>query len=278
VDIADDMRVYSVPTTDRLINAADGTVRKSAGSGAATSFGVAIDNTGRIEGQAGLLWLANGGTVGGQILVSNAATVQLLGGAFVLTPYTFSGAGFFGLSAGSDVTLSGTLSEAMGWNDGTLRGEFTISPLGSLRVWGSADRHFNGVVTNHGLVDFMDDMKVYSIAETDRLINAPDGTLRKSAGSVVATDFGAATDNYGVTEGGVGLLSFVTGYQQLSGTTRLVNGARIQSVNGFRLAGGELSGNGTFLGSVTNNGAVRPGNGAASITIDGDYVQGQTAH
>jgi len=143
VDIAEDMIVYTVDVTDRLVNAADGTVRKSAGTASATAFWVPVDNGGLIEGQAGMLWLRNGGTIGGQIVVSNAATVQLLGGAFVLTPYIFSGAGFFGLSAGSDVTLGGTLSEAMGWNDGTLRGEFTISPVGSLTVSGSADRHFN---------------------------------------------------------------------------------------------------------------------------------------
>ena len=68
-----------------------------------------------------------------------------------------------------------------------------------------------------------------------------------------------------------GRLGLNGGYAQFSGATRLF-GASIQVPVGFDLAG-ELSGDGTFIGSVTNRGVVRPGQGAGRLTIQGHYTQ-----
>lgn len=49
------------------------------------------------------------------------------------------------------------------------------------------------------------------------------------------------------------------------------------SPNGLNLAGSELSGSGAFIGSVTNNGVVRPGNSAGLLTFKATMCRGRTA-
>jgi hypothetical protein len=153
-----------------------GTVRKSAGSGAASlgpsHSSLNFNNNGTVEVQSGALQLANG-TSAGVFNVSTGATLEFIGGSHVLhTSATFNGPGLtrvaggtLGVDEGHSATANGplefsagtisgagalTVNSQMTWTDGQMYynydngGPLTIAAGATLTISGAADKRIVG--------------------------------------------------------------------------------------------------------------------------------------
>jgi hypothetical protein len=93
------------------------------------------------------------------------------------------------------------------------------------------------------------------------------GTLRVAAPGV--TTFETPLTSSGTVQVGGGGLELLAGYTQTAGVTTL-EGTRL-AASELLIGGGELRGDGTLEGAVTNSGRIEVG--AAGLGIAGDYLQ-----
>jgi hypothetical protein len=103
------------------------------------------------------------------------------------------------------------------------------------------------------------------------------GTFTKSAGANVATvDW--PMENRGTVKAVTGRLLLNGGYSQQAGNTSISQGAVIESPLAVALAGGSLTGRGTFKApNLMNNALVAPGESAGRLTIEGALADGGSA-
>jgi hypothetical protein len=174
-----------------------GTLRKSGGTGASGfSAGVAVTNVGTVQVQSGTLNFPGGFTSSSTFDVSAGARIELENGTFnFLTGHTFTGNGFYGVSAGSPVingpiintnfTLAGgtlnitnQLTGALYWQGGNLAGDLLIATNAVLDFGGNASKTFNGgTITNHGTVVWPSSGPIFWYFNTGHFENAAGGLV-----------------------------------------------------------------------------------------------------
>ena len=117
--------------------------------------------------------------------------------------------------------------------------------------------------------------QIYPDFSLRNLVKAPTGILRKTDGTNTSTRINFLTlENHGSIESHSGLLQLQDrdwSFVDRGGSLKLFN-ASIQ-IPGTVVLRGELTGTGTFIGSVTNQGVIRPGVGTGALTIQGNLTQ-----
>lgn len=245
----------------------------------------------------------SGGTqlVGGSLILGNAQ-------GFGTGDVTVSDGSTWGVNDDSTITnnfslSSGTSTVALSDHDFTLSGD--ISGGGALNKTGSGTLTLNGANTfTGGITIESGGVTTGSFASTGRvsmeanttftlsdslqlaqLLGGNGGTVAIGSHTLTVNNFlngelGAGLTGSGALEkSGIGTL-ILSGVSSFSGSTTVSGG--ILRVNGTLPSAitvnsaGVLSGKGT-TGTVTNNGAVRPGSSIGTLTIAGNYVQGSNA-
>jgi hypothetical protein len=259
-------------TGGTLITAGNGVI---SGDGPGGSGGVLKDitNTGSVViGDQEAITLAGTFTNNGSVTVNsagNGATLRFVDGT------TLAGTGTVTLSNnGSNYLMASNGSEAL-----------TIAPGATIQGAGNISPGFSGGsnmlrITNQGLVH-ANISGAALVIRAEAFNNTPftnTGTLRASNGATLFFSGSSTLTNNGGTldvltgstisaGGGITLL-------QTSGTIDL-NGGDMNFPLGVDLNGGQLIGNGTFTGSVRNNGGtLGPGHSPGKIVITGNYTQG----
>jgi hypothetical protein len=122
----------------------EGTIRKSAGVGTNVISGMVLNNIGLVDVQSGgLSFPSPGFTSSGTFRVAGGAAVLLEGGTFNLNPgHAFSGAGFYGVPSGDNVTIYGTIPGANFQMNGQLYGTNILA--GTMNAY---DGYFGGAIT-----------------------------------------------------------------------------------------------------------------------------------
>lgn len=286
-----------------FINAVGGTYTKSAGT---TTFNVPFSNSGAVNVTGGTLNLATGGTFydGSSIGSSGSGVAQLTGGVL-----TGNGTGVFtatnflltGGQLSGNMTFLGT-TNWVGSNFNTA-GTATIGATGTMDITSAADHDFQGhAIVNNGTVNWLagnlrsgsngsiTNNATWNDAASAQVngaygggttfTNAATGVYNKTAGvttmgsgifvnegTVSVTggqlDLVGGTLSNGSTIGssGPGLVQLTSGTLTASGTVNVQN---------FVLAGGTVTGNQTFAGSLTWTGADF--NSANTTTISSGSV------
>lgn len=293
----------------RIVNAG-GTVAVPAVSGApttATIDGVAYDATG------GTTTIAGGRTLvlsGGARGLLNATTVDGTGTLAAATPVSDSGtvtvSGQTTVDLRSGGSLDGTArlsgAGAFTWTGGNVSGDLTVA-TGSATVSGTTHKilatvnggsqtstlRFSGKTTfpSGTLLDL--DRSFLTFAGTTTLRNgvqlSQGGGVTNTGhlivdpgkGGTVAKNFNGSLTNRGRLDVRSGTFALSDGLAQSKGTLEIAKGAAVDdtALGPFPLTGGTLAGEGTFEGTVVNQGgSVAPAGGSIGrLTIAGDYTQ-----
>ena len=246
---------------------------------------------------AGTGGLSNSGT----ITVDGDSAVQVLNGSFVqsgsgtTTTVTGKGARLQVLAVGASYTDSTDLNTS-GTVGMDIQADTTLSiESGGIACVGSSSSSCNGVLplgspqfnrdlTNEGAIAIQSGGKlevsgnaydggaiaIQSGGELDVSGNAYD-----SSTGTVTNDGTLMVDGTMQTSGTVfdsGKIDPTT-YTQSGGTTDLAGGSVISPT--VDLQGGSLTGNGTIQGNLVNDALVNPGLSNTTLTVDGNYTQGQ---
>lgn len=273
VDIqADANLTYVGGGASTFVNAAGGTLRKSAGAGSTVvSSNITFSNAGIVHADSGTIDFAGGSntfqpgtrfTGAGVNQTSGAASFN---GDFTSSNLVFAG----GVQIGNNALLNGTV----GWTGGQLQGSWTIGSGQTLNASGSGSKSFNGAnvtnngainwstssgfgllsstIQNNGLIDIQQDVNIqYAGGGASNFINA--GVLRKSGGAgTTSITSNVAFSNPGTIEALSGTLVLPANFNNtgtISGT------ARIQTNN------------------LTNSGTIAPGYPLGMLTLEGNLV------
>ncbi len=252
-------------------------------------------------GTANFLGMINLG--GSNSLISGTAnfsgSASISGGTLNIAGGTanFNGSGLIAptvlnLSLGS---LGGTndllVSGPMVWTGGNINGLGTVRAEGGLTIADDANRYFVGRTLNNtaqatwsagviyasggaaisnapgAVFDLAADVSYFDTGSRG-FFNA--GVLRKTSGTNTA-GFGVNFTNSGTVQVQRGTLS-INRYVQTAGWT-LLEGGNLSTGQPLQLQGGRLAGTNRVVGSVVNNGTVRPGSSLGSMVIAGSYTQ-----
>ena len=284
VEIETNTKVYNSGPYSRFINTTHGGVRKIGETNGWFDLEVPLENYGRVEVQTGAVNLRGGGVISGKFEVSSNALLRLAGGSCWMAEFAVSGSGFFGVDENSNlqspfslVGLHGVMNGPLEWRGGAISGSdhFTIGTNGTLTIRKMSATPYQmrmRTLTNAGLIDIVSDVE---IGGPCNLVNAPTGILRKTDGTNTSTRINFLTlENHGSIESHSGLLQLQDrdwSFVDRGGSLKLFN-ASIQIPGTFVLRG-ELTGTGSFIGSVTNQGVIRPGVGTRALTIQGNLTQ-----
>jgi len=223
-----------------------GTVKTTV-STLSTLSGALINNAGAsinvVNGSA--LELESGGTYtnAGTINVMNTAQLSVLNGAD-LTNFQS------GTLTGGTYNIAGTMNFDIG---DLVTNQAAITMSGSGSVWADASGP-------NGLSDF-------STNGAQGQFSLLNGASLQSGGDF--TNSGAVTIGAGssFTMGSSG----TNNYTQTGGSTVVDGTLQATTVN---LNGGDISGTGTLVANVENEGSVDPGDAPGTLTIEGNYTQG----
>jgi len=266
-----------------FVNSSGASYTKTAGT---TTFNVGFNNNGAISVTGGTLNLNAGGTFasGASIGSTGGGLVQLLGGTLTLNG-AIAVSNF--TLAGGDVAGSHTLTGTLNWQNGTLNssGVTTLAAGGTLTLSGAVNHDFNGrTIANDGTIRWtagslrsgnggsisnfalwedsasgFDFNVAYGGGAT--FVNQASGTYLKTGGT---TTLNAPMVNYGTVTVSGGTLNLNAGgtfhdgssvgssgggVVQLTGGTLTAGGAVGFTATNFKLSGGTVSGNMTFLGT-----------------------------
>jgi hypothetical protein len=294
----------------RIVNDG-GTVQVPAVSGAASTSatidGVAYDATGGSTTiGAGRTLVLSGGARG----LLSGTTVDGTGTLAAATPVTDSGTVTVATQTTVDLRSGGSLdgtakvsgAGAFTWTGGNISGDLTVA-TGSATVSGTTHKilatvnggsqtsslRFTAPTTFPAgtLLDL--DRSFLTLAGTTTVKNgvqlSQGGGVTNSGhlivdpgkGGTVAKNFNGSLKNTGHLEVRSGTLQVADGLAQSKGTLEIAKGATVDdtALGPFPLTGGQLTGEGTFKGTVTNQGGtVSPAGGSIGrLTIDGDYTQ-----
>jgi Ca2+-binding RTX toxin-like protein len=265
-------------------------VRFSAGvstyEGSLTTTGVVTFDRFIIGGSKAAATVTNiaGSITAGAVLASNASAVvqgpivadvmELMGGGltgpseWTVNDRLFLFAGSVGGAGQLTVAVGATMSIEFG---AALHRDLVNNGSGSWtagHIVGMKDATFtnNGSFTVSGSGDLM--------AEGGNNLFLNNGSFTKlGSGNVGFSN--VPFHNSGALEVISGTLTFGNSYVQTNGTT-LLNGGQITTSTALDIQGGQLSGAGSVLGSISNGGTTTPGFGTASpdlITLNGNYTQ-----
>jgi hypothetical protein len=194
----------------------------------------------------------------GTLTVTSAAT---------WTGGTMSGSGTTTIVAAATLTISGSGSSTLDTRTLLLAGATNWTGSGTLTLANGAliDNQASGLFTIQGSGSLLGSGNFHN-----------EGSLIKASGSGTTTVASgiAVTNSGGQVSVQGGTLSFAGAYNQNAGSTEVRSGAFLGG-NGVNILGGMLSGSGTVIGSVLNQGQVNPGSTATTgiLTIQGSYTQ-----
>lgn len=281
-----------IKSSDHALLINDGVLRKSANASGISCY-VPLHNRGTVDNQTGTLTLLDGAVLHSGSAFVGAGVTRLEGG-----PVTLAGDLFATnlVLAGATLTGTGTLSGVVTWESGTISNTaaITVAADGHLRLssGGNDWKVIQGNLTNAGTVTFSnygnlslggtlhnlpgalfdaqtDNRTIARAASAAVIIN--DGVFRRSVGTgTVSCD--VPTVNNGTLEILSGALQFDEAFSNPLGTISLAGG-NINMTRGLWLAGGRLTGWGTFVGNVTNAACIRPARSNGVLTISGRCEQ-----
>ncbi|MBW3541220.1 MAG: PKD domain-containing protein [Planctomycetes bacterium] len=235
-------------------------------------------------------WTKVSGSGGVPVIFSGTVTsvgslVEVIGGDLDLRHNSVTTAV---LRSGSSLLGSGevTVTERLDWQGGSMRGTGTTTVSagaalnisgGSLAegrtltnagtaVWSAGNILIDGTSQFHnsGSFEAQHDGVVFGGGAFHN-----SGTFVKSAGTG-QTQFADLVHSSGTVEVRTGRLTFSSGFTQTSGAT-ILNGGDVGGT--LDIQGGELRGDGTVFGSISNGGNVTPGQSPGTITVSGHYMQ-----
>ncbi|MFJ4347786.1 autotransporter outer membrane beta-barrel domain-containing protein [Pseudomonas sp. NPDC089401] len=270
----------------------------SAGSGGGRAIRIAagtvtIENSGLLQGSAGnaavyvqtrsLLTIINSGSIqagsgyanaiefGTADLPTNSATLELQAGSDIV--------GNVLATAGSNDTLR------LGGNTDSV---FDVSSIGSSAQYRDFDLFEKTGTSVWALTGAGTESTPWTVKEGALQLGngGTSGSLASDvvvqSGATLAFDRSDAYTFAGLVSGAGGLaqngsgtttlasVNTYTGPTTINRGTLAIDGSISSPVS--VLAGGTLSGNGTVFGDVTNAGAITPGGGSGTLTIDGNYI------
>lgn len=200
-----------------------------------------IDGPGRLRVTSDLLWTAGG----------------------------FSGSGRLAIDPGASLLLSGNGEKALlGWTV-LNRGNATWAGTGALVM--SQGALFENAA--EGLLDLSGDTSCLQGPGLPPATFLNRGRCRKTQGSfqsVFRTEF----QNQGQVEVAIKEIDFRGGYRQSAGNLRIA--ADASAAGPLLILGGDLMGNGTINGPMTNSGAIAPGSSPGRLLIARGNLYSQT--
>ncbi len=163
------------------------------------------------------------------------------------------------------------------WGEALHGGAWRVRANGTMRLIGADIRTIAADILLEGPGSnlYRDDGAADALALLGRV--AEDGRLEIRAGRTLALS-GAFVNDGTVIVGTDGILSLPGEYLQHGDSIRgrtTVDGVLVASA-GARIEGGTLDGTGAVQGDLSNNGVVRPGHSAGTLTVDGAFTQGST--
>ncbi len=235
-----------------------GTFLKSDGGGTTLGYQVSVVNDGQLRVQHGRLEFDYGLSGKGSFEVDGGASLLLQSGDCTLDPgATFTGAGFYGLTNGANITINGAISatnfQVLGtlhgtntvvgtlWcNGGALGDSISVAPDSVLNL--SSPATFSGVITNAGRVNWLAGDWAWSAGA---FVNLPGGLFDIQCDGAESVLFNqpATLLNAGVLRksGGVGTTSFDR-FTSLTNTSLIdVQSGTILVQGGYGQAGGQLN-------------------------------------
>jgi hypothetical protein len=288
------------------VNASSGTLSLSAGGTHAGAFAVGVAGTLHFSGGTHHLNAGTAVSGTGSVQVGNG-TVNFNAGTFDVGGTTTINGGTVNFNAPASTNLLTVSSGARGgtdtlmaglftWSGGTLtnagvtqanggmtlngvtkslNGGHTLNNAGNA-TWTAGDfttgggAIFNNQIGGTFATTFDGNFNFNQGGAPTQFNNA--GTFSKS-GSLGTTSFTTIFNNSGTVNAGSGTLSFHNGLTQTSGTLSL-NGGSIRANAPLNILSGSVTGSGTIMGSVANDGTIAPGFTAGRIDITGDLTLG----
>ncbi len=194
---------------------------------------------------------------------------------FTWTGGTENGAGTTTVAAGATFTYPANGIQ-------TFLDARTLNLVGDTTVAGSFTDDFGmsggATINNTGVFDIQGTM--FFTSGPGAFNNLAGATFKKTAGgSLVLFNLGIDFNNAGLVQVLNGTIGF-RGYTQTAGEIQLNDGGALSFSPAPILNGGVLSGSGSIVGNIVNNGAIiQPGGAGAigTITTNGDYSQGAGA-
>jgi hypothetical protein len=273
-----------------LIN--DGVFRKSTSASSIPCY-VPLHNRGTVDNQTGTLTLRDGAVLHSGSVFVGAGVTRLESGVVTLAGDLFA---TNLVLAGATLAGTGSLSGVVTWESGTISNTaaITVAPDGHLRLssGGNDPKVVQGNLTNAGTVTFSnygnlslggtlhnrpgalfdvqtDNRTIARAGSAALIIN--DGVFRRSVGTGTVL-CGVPTVNNGTLESLSGTLQFDEAFSNPLGIISLAGGT-LNMIRGLWLAGGRLTGWGTFIGDVTNAACIQPARSNGVLTIRGRCEQ-----
>jgi hypothetical protein len=236
----------------------------------------------------------NDSFTGGSLLTVNGGTVNFNGATSLAADVTVNlSSGVMGGSG--DVTIGGALNwsgGAMAGTGSTIVGPSAILTLNNTThdlnrrlenngtaTWTAGALQMNGgTFVNNGsfTANSSSSLSCYGTGGVNAFNNA--GTFTKQGTgttSLFVSSSGVPFNNSGTLNIPNGTLTFNAGFTQTAGQTML-SGGSLSANSALQFQGGLLSGTGTIAGSVSNSGTVSPGASPGTLTITGNYTQGES--
>ncbi len=270
----------------------EGVFRKSTGSGTLACY-VPFVSAGTVDTQTGELRLQDGSTLNSGCAFTGAGVTRLNSGTNRLNGVVYSENLVF---SGTVLAGTGTLNGTMTWSSGTLDAGASLTVVSNATLNISSGANYTklilGNLTNAGTIAWqpigylniggalhnlagglfdarVDNISILTTGSNATIIN--DGVFRKSEGNYTVGCY-VPTLNRGTVEVFPGTLRFYSGFTNPLGTIAL-SGGTFRPGGSLFLDGGQLTGWGTMLADVINDGAICPARSNGVLTVQGTYEQ-----
>ncbi|WP_199291004.1 Ig-like domain-containing protein, partial [Anabaena sp. FACHB-1250] len=249
------------------------------------TIGVAFNNTGTVNVEAGTLVLSGGGVNSGTFNITSGKTLEINDSVYTFTNAArINGSGKFLISGGTlkadgNWTLAALASN---WIGGTFESANIITNSGYLTIGGDyyyyVYKYLNTQLNNTGTIEFqvgriVDD---YDDSIIGTLNNS--GTFKKTTADTAT--IGVAFNNTGTVEANLGNLNFSNSYTH-NNANLVLKGGTVTFSNALNINGGSIEGNGSINIGVTNSGLLNPryvsNTEFGRLTINGDYTETNSA-
>ncbi len=289
------------------VNVQSGTFSLSGGGTTTSTGSFAVPSGTTLDLSGGTQTLAGGSSItgAGNFSVSGATVNE--NGTDGITGTNIISSGALNFSSGSTAALTaltitgGTLgcsnvvsvSGPATWNGGTISGNNTVTANGGLTISGTTKTLTGATLANAATATWSAGQ--LNTGSGSVFSNAPSGTFNITFAASTGNAGGSRTfantgqfnvnpgsgntasisdsfNNSGTVTAQSGTLALSGVYDQTAGLT-LLNGGNINNTSPLQIGGGTLGGTGAVTGSVTNNGAVSPGDSPGKLIIGGNYFQ-----
>jgi Ca2+-binding RTX toxin-like protein len=255
-----------------------GTFKKTT-TGTAT-IGVAFNNTGTVNVEAGTLVLSGGGVNSGIFNITSGKTLEIDNSVYTFTNAAkINGSGKFLISGGTlkadgNLTLAALASN---WIGGTFESANIITNSGYLTISDYYTKYLNTQLNNTGTIEFQaGDINTNNDTIIGTLNNS--GIFKKTTTGTAT--IGVAFNNTGTVEANLGTLNFSNSYTH-NNANLVLKGGTVTFSNALNINGGSIEGNGSINIGVTNSGLLNPryvsNTEFGRLTINGNYAETNSA-